>query len=215
MTMLRRAFLLSSLAALLACRADVRLCGSQDACNSSSACVSGRCIPVDAGVPSVQLARRLVLRPVMAASQQDDSARQQANGEVALANGRAWVLEFEVPPLATVVEAYVLLHAVPVPTQSAIDVHAEEGALRPLFGTRAGATTHVDPPSLSGNARIRVDVHSALQTFERRSATEKPGLERLTLTLMGSGAEPGVSFAQSGANEPVLEIFVHEAPKVE
>jgi hypothetical protein len=183
----------------LGCARDVRLCGNQDPCTGSMMCVSGRCLPpADAAAPAVERSERVVLRPVLS---------EPSDKEVRVSRRSSWTLGYRLPISSKhVVEAYLLLKPLSRPLQSPIDLHADDGADRALFPTRAGARVHVDLPSLGDSSTVRLDVREAItrRTVEKDVA----GFSAVVFTLNGDGDGEGITFASHGTDEPVLEIFV-------
>jgi hypothetical protein len=168
-------------------------------------CVSGRCLPsADAGVPVVEQSERLVLHPVVS---------EPVGKEVRLSHRTSWTLGYRVPLTGglagkQVVEAYLLLKPLARPLQSPIELHADDGADRALFPTRAGAHVHVDLPSLSDNSTVRVDVRQAIASRSVSKAQGSAALSSVLLTLNADGEGEGITFASGGTDEPVLEIFL-------
>jgi hypothetical protein len=185
----------------LGCARDVRLCGNQDPCTGSLMCVSGRCLPsADAGTPTVEQSERVVLHPVVS---------EPAGKEVRVSHRTSWTLGYRVPQSGKqVVEAYVLLRPLSRPLQSPIELHADDGADRALFPTRAGAHVHVDLPSLSDASLVRVDVRQAVARRTLSKEAVSPGESSILLTLNGDGEGDGITFASNGVDEPVLEIYL-------
>jgi hypothetical protein len=192
--------------AVIGCARDVRLCSSQDSCSLPTMCVSGRCLAApDAAAPVVESSERVVLRPVVSKPETD---------EARLSSGTRWVLGYQMPNTGKqVVEAYVLLRPVARPLQSPMDLYADDGGhtyWRALFPTHAGARVHVDPPSLSDPASasvVRIDVKEAINRRTGQKGQESP----ILLTLNGSGEGAGITFASTGSDEPVLEIYLRTA----
>jgi hypothetical protein len=204
----KKALVLVLAFALVACRPSLRMCDPSSACAATLACVSGRCVvPATVGAQTVSTTQRFVYRPT--ASQNAEAVNE---GFARLGQGQTWALTFTAMPITTVVEAYVLLRPVPRLTQSAIDIHAEYGGIRPLFPSAAGATSRAMPALDGQPALVRVDV-SRLVKDQLEQHTE--ALVPLDLTLVGDveGEGEGVVFVASGEGEPMLEVYGHQHAK--
>jgi hypothetical protein len=195
---------------LSACRAPLRMCDPSTACAATLACVSGRCVvPANVGAQTVSNAQRFVYRPTA-----NQATEAPNSGFARLGHGQTWALRFLAVPITDVVEAYVLLRPVPRLTQSATDVHAEYGGIRPLFPTRAGATSRVMPAFDGQLARVRIDVQRLVKEQLEHSAE---ALVPIELTVVGDASSSesgdGIVFDASGEGEPLLEVYGHQSAK--
>jgi hypothetical protein len=212
--------------AQVACVPRPQMCTSKTECDSSSACVAGRCqLDKPTVKPAVDGARRLVVRPVDVAYLRsgDGPSGGGLPGIFTLGkDGGRLFLRFSVavPPTASVVEAYVVLRRsslvdddpAPISLHATRIVEPWEGgsvswAFQPRVREVRSPSTAVGP---GGRSIVRVDVRELVRLWPRRDAddqgiqivAEKDTRTGTTFALNSSGAERGVDA------EPYLELYL-------
>jgi hypothetical protein len=217
--------LLATGATTVGCAPRPRMCTASSECTTQAACVAGRCQPDKANVkPSIDAARRLVVRPVdLAYLRCGDGASGGALPPLfVLGKGSAvLMMRFAValPVTANVVEAYVVLRRsdavdddpAPISLHATRIVQGWEGrstswALQPAVVESRLPATLIEP---GGPALVRLDVRDLVRQWTKHDARDH-GIAIVAENETRSGST--FAFRSVGAPapdvEPYLELYL-------